>query len=88
MRVLLVEDDVGITMFIQQGLIEAGYATDVAANGREGIEYALAAEYDLILLDVMLPLLDGISVLRTLRQKGFQTPVLLLTALDTVQDRV
>lgn len=88
MRVLLVEDDVGITMFIQQGLTEAGYATDVAANGREGIEYALAAEYDLILLDVMLPLLDGISVLRTLRQKGFQTPVLLLTALDTVQDRV
>jgi DNA-binding response OmpR family regulator len=88
MRVLLVEDDVGITMFIQQGLTEAGYATDVAANGREGIEYALAAEYDLILLDVMLPLLDGISVLKTLRKKGFKTPVLLLTALDTVQDRV
>jgi DNA-binding response OmpR family regulator len=88
MRVLLVEDDVGITMFILQGLTEAGYATDVAANGREGLEYALAAEYDLILLDVMLPLLDGISVLRILRQKGFQTPVLLLTALDTVQDRV
>lgn len=88
MRILLVEDDVGITMFIQQGLTEAGYATDVAANGREGIEYALAADYDLILLDVMLPLLDGINVLRTLRQQGFQTPVLLLTALDTVQDRV
>jgi DNA-binding response OmpR family regulator len=88
MRILLVEDDVGITMFIQQGLTEAGYATDVAANGREGIEYALAADYDLILLDVMLPLLDGISVLKTLRQQGFQTPVLLLTALDTVQDRV
>jgi DNA-binding response OmpR family regulator len=88
MRILLVEDDVGITMFIQQGLTEAGYATDVAANGREGIEYAMAADYDLILLDVMLPLLDGISVLKTLRQQGFQTPVLLLTALDTVQDRV
>jgi DNA-binding response OmpR family regulator len=88
MRVLLVEDDVGITMFIQQGLTEAGFATDVAANGREAIEYALAAEYDLVLLDVMLPLLDGISVLKSLRQKGFQTPVLLLTALDTVQDRV
>jgi DNA-binding response OmpR family regulator len=88
MRVLLVEDDVGITMFIQQGLTEAGFATDVAANGREAIEYAIAAEYDLILLDVMLPLLDGISVLKSLRQKGFQTPVLLLTALDTVHDRV
>jgi len=88
MRVLLVEDDVGITMFIQQGLTEAGFATDVAANGREAIEYAMAAEYDLILLDVMLPLLDGISVLKSLRHKGFQTPVLLLTALDTVHDRV
>jgi DNA-binding response OmpR family regulator len=88
MRVLLVEDDIGITMFIQQGLTEAGFATDVVANGREAIEYAMAAEYDLILLDVMLPLLDGISVLKSLRQKGLQTPVLLLTALDTVHDRV
>lgn len=88
MRVLLVEDDVGITMFVQQGLAEAGFATDVAANGREAIEYAMAVDYDLILLDVMLPLLDGISVLKTLRQKGLQTPVLLLTALDTVHDRV
>jgi DNA-binding response OmpR family regulator len=88
MRVLLVEDDVGITMFIQQGLTEAGFATDVVANGREAIEYAMAAEYDLILLDVMLPLLDGISVLKSLRQKGLQAPVLLLTALDTVHDRV
>ena len=88
MRILLVEDDVGITKFIQQGLAEAGYATDVATSGPEGLEYALAADYDLILLDVMLPLLDGISLLRSLRQKGFQTPVLLLTALDTVQNRV
>lgn len=88
MRVLLAEDDIGITMFIQQGLAEAGFATDVAANGREAIEYVDAADYDLILLDVMLPLLDGISVLKTLRQRGLQTPVLLLTALDTVNDRV
>jgi DNA-binding response OmpR family regulator len=88
MRILLVEDDVGITRFVQQGLAEAGYATDVATTGSEGLEYALAADYDLILLDVMLPLMDGISVLRSLRQQGFQTPVLLLTALDTVQDRV
>ncbi|MCH9715100.1 MAG: response regulator transcription factor [Cyanobacteria bacterium] len=88
MRVLLAEDDIGITMFIQQGLAEAGFATDVAANGREAIEYADAADYDLILLDVMLPLLDGISVLKMLRQRGLQTPVLLLTALDTVNDRV
>jgi DNA-binding response OmpR family regulator len=88
MRVLLIEDDAGITKFIRQGLAEAGYATDVATNGSEGLEYALATDYDLILLDVMLPVSDGISVLRSLRQMGRQTPVLLLTALDTVQDRV
>lgn len=88
MRILLVEDDVGITKFVRQGLAEAGYATDVANTGSEGLEFALASDYDLILLDVMLPVMDGISVLRSLRQQGFQTPVLLLTALDTVQDRV
>jgi DNA-binding response OmpR family regulator len=88
MRILLVEDDVGITTFVRQGLAEAGYATDVAMNGAEGLKLALAVDYDLILLDVMLPLSDGISVLKSLRQQGSRTPVLLLTALDTVQDRV
>ncbi|AFY82481.1 response regulator [Oscillatoria acuminata] len=88
MRVLVVEDDTGIAKFINQGLNEAGYAVDVASNGREGVNYAIAADYDLIVLDVLLPELDGLSVLKTLRQRGLQTPVLLLTALDTVQDRV
>ena len=60
MRILLVEDDAGITKFIRQGLAEAGYATDVATNGAEGLELALTVDYDLILLDVMLPLSDGI----------------------------
>jgi DNA-binding response OmpR family regulator len=88
MRVLIVEDDVGISRFICQGLNEAGYAVDSAADGDEGLNYAIAAEYDVIVLDVMLPKLDGLSLLKDLRQRGLQTPVLLLTARDTIQDRV
>jgi len=88
MRVIVVEDDAGISRFIHQGLNEAGYAVDIASNGREGVNYAIAADYDVIVLDVLLPELDGLSVLKNLRQRGLQTPVLLLTALDTVQDRV
>jgi len=88
MRILVVEDDIGISRFIHQGLNEAGYAVDVAHDGQEGVDYAIAADYDAIVLDVLLPELDGLSVLKDLRQRGLQTPVLLLTALDTVQDRV
>ena len=88
MRILVVEDDAGISRFIHQGLHEAGYAVDVASDGREGIGYAIAADYDVIVLDVLLPELDGLSVLKELRRQGLQTPVLLLTALDTIQDRV
>ncbi|MEA5474393.1 response regulator transcription factor [Synechococcus sp. CCY9201] len=88
MRILLVEDDSAISRFIHQGLSEAGYAIDIAVNGREGLNFAMAADYDVIVLDVLLPGLDGLSVLKELRKQGFQTPVLLLTALDTVQDRV
>ncbi|MGP1384859.1 MAG: response regulator [Thainema sp.] len=88
MRVLVVEDDAGISKFIHQGLHEAGYAVDLASNGREGLNYAVAAEYDVIVLDVLLPELDGLTVLKELRQLGLQTPVLLLTARDSVQDRV
>lgn len=88
MRVLVVEDDAGISRFIHQGLGEAGYAVDLALNGRDGVNYAMAADYDAVVLDVMLPVLDGLSVLRELRRQGLKTPVLLLTALDTVQDRV
>jgi len=88
MRVLLVEDDPGIAGFVRKGLSEAGYAIDVAPDGHAGLAYALAADYDLIILDVMLPQLDGFEVLRTLRQRGDQTPVLLLTARDAVSDRV
>jgi DNA-binding response OmpR family regulator len=88
MRILLVEDDAGISKFIHQGLSEAGYAIDVASDGSEGVQFAKAADYDAIVLDVLLPGQDGLSVLKSLRKHGLQTPVLLLTALDTVEDRV
>ncbi|MEM9512592.1 MAG: response regulator transcription factor [Cyanobacteria bacterium P01_E01_bin.48] len=88
MRVLVIEDDAGISKFIQQGLKEAGYVVDLALNGSEGVDSAIATEYDAILLDVLLPKLNGLEVLKVLRQRGMQTPVLLLTALDTVHDRV
>ncbi|MEM9948690.1 MAG: response regulator transcription factor [Cyanobacteria bacterium P01_D01_bin.36] len=88
MRVLVVEDDEGIARFVHQGLSEAGYAVDIAPDGRQGMDYAASADYDAIVLDVLLPEIDGISLLRALREQGSQTPVLLLTARDTVEDRV
>jgi DNA-binding response OmpR family regulator len=88
MRVLVVEDEPGIAQFIRQGLREAGYAVDVAHDGQEGLDYAYVAEYDVFVLDILLPKLDGLDVLRALRARGVKTPVLLLTAKDTVEDRV
>ena len=88
MRVLVVEDEPGIAQFIRQGLREAGYAVDVAHDGQEGLDYAFVAEYDVLVLDILLPKLDGLHVLRVLRDRGVKTPVLLLTAKDTVEDRV
>jgi heavy metal response regulator len=88
MRVLVVEDEPGIALFVRQGLSEAGYAVDVAGDGEEGLDYALAAEYDAIVLDILLPQMDGLDLLRELRDRGLMTPVLLLTARDTVEDRV
>ncbi|MDQ4078208.1 MAG: response regulator transcription factor [Chloroflexota bacterium] len=88
MRVLVVEDEPGVAAFIEQGLTEAGYAVDVARDGEEGLDYALAAEYDLLLLDIMMPRKSGLHLLRELRARGDETPVLLLTARDAVEDRV
>jgi DNA-binding response OmpR family regulator len=88
MRILLVEDDVAISRFLHQGLSEAGYAIDTASSGLEGLSFAMASDYDVIVLDVLLPGLDGLRVLKELRMQRLQTPVVLLTALDTVQDRV
>ena len=82
MRVLVVEDEPGIAQFVRQGLSEAGYAVDVARDGREGLDYALSAEYDLLILDILLPMMDGLCLLRELRNQGIKAPVLLLTARD------
>jgi len=87
-RILVVEDEPGIAQFVRQGLSEAGYAVDVACDGEEGLDYALAAEYDAAVLDILLPKMDGLHLLRELRKRNIKTPVLLLTARDAVEDRV
>jgi DNA-binding response OmpR family regulator len=87
-RILVVEDEPGIANFVRQGLMEAGYAVDLAWDGREGLDYALAADYDVLVLDIMLPKMDGLELLRELRRLGDKTPVLMLTARDTVDNLV
>jgi heavy metal response regulator len=88
MRILLVEDEHRISAYIKRGLEESGYAVDAVYTGRDGLDWAEAASYDLIILDIMLPEKDGLTVCRELRQRGDRTPVLMLTARDAVDDRV
>lgn len=88
MRVLLVEDEAKIADFIRKGLTEHGYAVDVAYDGEEALDWPSVADFDVIVLDVMLPIRDGLEVCRMLRQRGVRTPVLMLTAKDAVEDRV
>jgi len=88
MRVLLVEDEARIADFIRKGLSEYGYAVDSAGDGEEALDWLDAAEFDIIILDVMLPLRDGVDVCRELRARGVQTPVIMLTARDAIEDRV
>src|SRR5262245_8943407 len=88
MRLLVVEDEPGIVRFLQQGLIETGYAVDVATDGEEALDYVRAAAYDAIVLDLMLPKIHGLRVLEAIRHRGVKTPVLILTARDAVEDRV
>ena len=88
MRILIVEDEIGVAGFVEQGLNEAGYVVDVARDGLDGLEYALAYEYDAIVLDIMLPKMNGLDMLRTIREKRVKAPVLLLTARDGIDDRV
>ena len=88
MRVLLVEDEHRIADFICRGLSEQGYAVDVAHDGDEALHWVDVGHFDMIILDVMLPIRDGIQVCRTLRQRGVLTPILMLTARDAVEDRV
>ena len=88
MRVLLVEDEARVRSFIKRGLIEAGLTLDEAADGDRALEIAFEADYDAIVLDLTLPGLDGLEVLRRLRGEGCATPVLILTARDSIDDRV
>ena len=85
---LLVEDEATIADFIRKGLSERGYAVDLARDGEEALDWAGAAAFDLIVLDVLLPVRDGVAVCRELRRRGVRTPVLMLTARDAVEDRV
>jgi DNA-binding response OmpR family regulator len=88
MRILVVEDDVDLAQFIRKGLQEERYAVDVAADGEEGLELAMSIPYDLLIVDIMLPKLDGLTVCRRLRAAGNNVPVLLMTARTTVEDKV
>jgi len=88
MRVLLVEDEPKMAGFISKGLREEHYAVDVANNGEEALFLAGGVPYDLIILDLMLPDTDGLSVCRTLRSKKIDTPILIITARDSIRDKV
>jgi two-component system OmpR family response regulator len=88
MRALIVEDEVKLATLLRRGLLEEGYAADVTQNGEDAIWKAGATEYDVIVLDVMLPGIDGFEVCRRLREQSVWSPVLMLTARDAVDDRV
>ena len=88
MRVLVVEDNAPIQKAVAKGLREAGFAVDVSGDGEEGLWYATSNDYDVVVLDLMLPRVDGLTILKRLRSEGRSTHVLILTARDTVQDRV
>lgn len=88
MRLLLIEDDSRVARFVQKGLEAERYQVEVAYDGQQGIYMGLTEIYDLILLDIILPVKNGIEVCRELREQGIQTPILMLTAKDAVEDRV
>jgi len=87
-KILIVEDEQKTGEYLRQGLSEAGFIVDLARHGMDGLHLALTGDYDLVVLDVMLPGLDGWSVLQTVRRAGHEMPVLFLTARDQVEDRV
>ncbi len=88
MRILVVEDDVKIASFVVKGLREAGFAVDHAANGEDGLHLALTISYDAAVIDIMLPERDGLSLIREIRGQGVSTPVIILSARRSVDDRV
>jgi len=88
MRILLVEDERKISAYVKRGLEEQGYAVDAVYTGQEALDWANTIDFDLIILDILLPEMDGLSVCRELRKKGSRVPVLMLTARDAIDDRV
>ncbi len=88
MRILLVEDEKDLAAIIKQGLEEEGYTVESAHDGEEGLYMAENFPTDVIILDIMLPIIDGLSILKTIRKKGIATPVLLLTARDAILDKI
>jgi two-component system copper resistance phosphate regulon response regulator CusR len=88
MKILIVEDEIKTANYLRKGLVENGFAVDIAEDGEDGLHLAKSWNYDLIILDVMLPKRDGWSVVSELRRAGKQTPLLFLTARDAVNDRV
>jgi two-component system copper resistance phosphate regulon response regulator CusR len=88
MKILIVEDEAKTSEYLQQGLTEAGFVVDLARNGIDGHHLAMTEPYDLVILDIMLPDIDGWRILQALREAGKKVPVLFLTARDSVQDRV
>ena len=88
MRILLVEDEKDLAAIVRQGLEEEGYTVESAYDGEEGLYMAENLPVDLIILDIMLPLIDGLSILKSIRKKGMTTPALLLTARDAILDKI
>jgi two-component system OmpR family response regulator len=87
-RILIVEDDAETRAYLAKGLAEAGYAVEATASGREGLFHATGGGFDALLLDRMLPDIDGLSLLRSVRAAGFRTPTILLTAMSAIDERV
>jgi two-component system OmpR family response regulator len=88
MRVLLIEDDSAAAAFLMRGLQESGHSAEHAENGELGLEQALNSGYDVMIVDRMLPLLDGLALIKTVREQGIKTPALILSALGEIDDRV
>jgi heavy metal response regulator len=88
MRILLVEDENALADILKKGLEEEGYAVDVARNGQDGLFMTLNEPSDLIVLDIMLPIIDGITILNETRKVGIKTPIIMLTAKDTLTDKI
>ncbi|MCT7908338.1 response regulator transcription factor [Arcobacter lacus] len=88
MKILIIEDDLKIINFLKKGLEEECYIVDFSTNGDEGLYLASINTYDLILLDIMLPIKDGIEVCKSLRSSNIQTPIIMLTAKDSIEDKI